>query len=177
MTLKLEAQHLLDQLIELDMQTTHAYYEMGRILHALYESRMHEVLGYTSFTHLVEEELSYSQSTAQRYRHIYSQFKRLHYTKTEALKLMQTFGMTHMADVLPGIRNKISPRAIKQHIYELDFHQINFQLTTEELAASQRALIKMGAVVTDQGRFLNSSQAYMVMVREINRKSPNKKAA
>lgn len=162
---------MLNNLIVLDGQTTGAYYEMGRILHSFREGKLHEVLKFDNFSQLVEEQLSYSPATAIRYSNLYMQFKRLHYTKSEALNLLIKYGMTHMLDVMPSMENKIGDRAIKVRIDNLDQNQINFTLTGAELSECNRALARMGASRSDTGRWMNSSQALMDMVRQVN-KSP-----
>ena len=167
---------LLDTLIELDIQTTKAYYEMGQILHALFEGSLHQVLGYSSFSELVKTELSYSISTAHHYRKMYWNFKRLHYNKTEALKLLQDFGMTRLNDVMPEMATKTGARAIRNKIDALGFHQINFTVTTEELEEVHAVLIAYGAEITSAGRFENSSDAFMHLVHGKSGK-PNLKLA
>ena len=57
---KAYANTLLDKLIVLDDQTTGAYYEMGQILAAISSTKLYDVLGYNSMSHLVEEELSFT---------------------------------------------------------------------------------------------------------------------
>lgn len=168
---------MLDKLVELDVTTVGAYYEMGQILHSFKQGNLHEVLGYESFSHLVEEELSYSPATAHSYSSLYRNFQRLHYKKPEALKLLRKYGKTHLSEVLPNLNGKPSDRAIKKCIDALGHHQINFTLNDAELAEAQRALAKRGATVTETGRYMNSTEAFMDMVREVNRRPAIKSAA
>jgi hypothetical protein len=168
---------LLDKLIELDVTTVGAYYEMGRILHSFKQGDLHADIGYESFGHMVEEELSYSTATAHSYSALYRHFQRLHYNKAEALDLLRKFGKTHLSEVLPSLNSKIGARAIKARIDNLGHNQINFTLDNEELAEAQRALLKMGAMKSDNGRYLNSSEAFMDMVREVNKKPVLKSVA
>ena len=164
------AAKLLDKLIQLDVQTTYAYYEMGQILHAFFEGKMYDALGYTSFTHLVEEELSFSTGTAHKYRRMFGEFRRLHYNKAEAIQLMHQFGITRLMDVLPDMSTKAGQRAINNKIKALDLHQLNFTLTTAEWNQCQCALLSSGAAVTENGRYQHSTQALMNKVREQNKK-------
>ena len=157
-------QNLLSNLIALDIQTTRAYYEMGQLLHALFEGALHEVLGYASFTELVDEELSFTSGTAHNYRKMYWNFKRLHYNKAEALKILNTCGLTRLNDVMPEMATKTGARAIRNKIDALGFHQINFTVTTEELEEVHAVLIAYGAEITSAGRFENSSDAFMHLV-------------
>ena len=165
--------NLLDKLVELDVTTVGAYYEMGRILHSFKQGNLHDIIGYESFAHMVEEELSYSPATAHSYSALYRHFQRLHYNKTESLDLLRKFGKTHLAEVLPSLTNKLGSRAIKNRIDAIDLHQVNFALTGEELTQAQMALEAMGAEVSDRGRYLNSSEAFMAMVKQINYSSAN----
>ena len=165
---KAYANTLLDKLIVLDDQTTGAYYEMGQILSAIQQNRLFDVLGYDSMTHLVEEELSFTPSTAFRYGALFRNFRRLHYNKAESLKLLKKFGMTHLSDVLLSMKDKLGERAIRTRIKNLDQNQINFTVTDNQLSQCHQALTKMGAVRAEGGRYLNSSQAFMDMVKEVN---------
>lgn len=162
---------LLDTLIALDKTTVKAYYEMGQILHSIRESNLATILGYDSFPHLVEEELSYSPGSAHRYCKMFTDFKRLHYNKKEALKLLEKFGMTHVADVMPDLKAKIGERAMKNRIENLPNHQINFMLSANDYDKCQKALIKLGAAPSiNTGRLMHASHALMVMVNSINGK-------
>lgn len=169
--------NLLDKLVELDVTTVGAYYEMGRILHSFKQGNLHDIIGYESFAHMVDEELSYSPASAHTYSSLYRHFQRLHYNKTESLDLLRKFGKTHLCEVLPGVTAKIGTRAIKTRIDNLGHNQINFTLDDAELAEAQRALTKMGATKSDTGRYLNSSEAFIDMVREVNKKPALKAVA
>lgn len=169
--------NLLDKLVELDVTTVGAYYEMGRILHSFKQGNLHDIIGYESFAHMIDEELSYSPATAHSYSSLYRHFQRLHYNKAEALDLLRKFGKTHLAEVLPALSAKIGSRAIKTRIDNLGHNQINFTLDNDELSQAQQALTKMGAMKSDNGRYLNSSEAFMDMVREVNKKPALKAVA
>ena len=171
------AESLLDNLIDLDHQTTGAFYEMGQILSAIQQHKLWDTLGYTSFTNLIEEELSFTASTASRYASLYTNLRRLHYNKAESLKLLQKVGFTHLSAVLPQMTTKIGRRAINRRVKDLDVHQINFTVTQAELDKLHKALIKMGAVVTDTGWVTGSSQALMSMADIINKQPKLKSVA
>ena len=163
------AEKLLDRLIELDYQTVEAYYDMGSIISSMQHGKLYELLEYASMTELIEENLTYTPSTAFKYGSMFRHFRRLHYLKHEAVGLLKTFGLTHMCDVLPKMNDKIGQRAIKNRIDAIDDHQINFTLNSEELDKAHKALKKMGAMQADgNGRWLNSSEAFMHMVNNIN---------
>ena len=165
---------LLDNLIALDQQTSRAYYEMGQLLHSFRTDKLYAIVGYESFAQLVEEELTFSVGTATSYIAMYAHFKRLKYTKNEALGLLQEFGYSHMSKVLGDVKQKLGARAIKTRIESLDLHQINFTLTAAELNEVHAALAALGAKQTEQGRYMNSTSAFMEMVRSVK---CNKKAA
>ena len=169
------AESLLDNLIDLDHQTTGAFYEMGQILSAIRQHQLYKILGYNSFTNLVDEELSFTQGTAARYASLYTNLRRLRYNKAESLKLLQNVGFTHLSAVLPGMTTKIGRRAINRRVDAIDSHQINFCVTEAELVQLQRALTSMGAVVNKTGWVTGSSIALMSMVQIVN-KRPKLKA-
>jgi len=175
MTTQAQANGILDRLVVLDKETTAAYYEMGQLLHAIKEGKLYEVLGYESLTHLIEEELTFTPSTAHKYRWIYADFKRLHYNKAEAIKLLQAFGMTNIHDVLHGAKTKLGSTAIKNRIADLDYHQVNFQMTTKQWVQVEKKLIAHGAVRNEHGRLEHSSDAFLDIIRNVN--GPLKKAA
>jgi hypothetical protein len=168
---------LLDKLVELDVTTVGAYYEMGRILHSFKQGNLHDILGYETIGHMIEEELSYSPATAHSYASLYRHLHRLHYNKAESLDLLRKFGKTHLSEVLPKMDTKVGSRAIKARIDSLGHHQINFTIDDSELAEAQRALAKMGATRTETGRYQHSSEAFMDMVREVNQKPALKSVA
>ena len=167
---KAYANTLLDKLIVLDDQTTGAYYDMGQILSAIQHGKLFDVLGYNSMHEMVVEELSFTPSTAHRYANTFRHLRRLHYNKAESLSLLKKCGYSHLSDVLPNMKDKIGYRAIRKRIRALNQNQINFTVTDKELTETHRALAKMGAVQSDHGRFLNSSQAFMDMVKEVNKR-------
>lgn len=170
------AAKLLDRLRELDYQTIEAYYDMGSIISSMRYGKLYDLLGYDSMTHLVVEELTFGPSTASRYASMFNHFRRLHYVKQEAVDLLQKFGLTHMADVLPKMTSKMGQRAIKNRIDALDQHQINFTLTQKQLEKTHRALVKNGARQSEEGRWLNSSEAFMEMVEQHSNGQPKLKA-
>ena len=175
MTTQAQANGILDRLITLDKETTAAYYEMGQLLHAIKEGQLYEVLGYESLTHLIEEELTFTPSTAHGYRNLYADFKRLHYNKTEAIKLLQMFGMTKVFEVLHEAKTKLGSTAIKNRIAGLDCHQVNFQMTMKQWIEVEKKLIAHGAVRNEHGRLEHSSDAFLDIIRNVN--GPLKKAA
>jgi len=170
------AAKILDQLIALDKAVQAAYYDMGQLLHALYEGNLHEVLGYRSFKAMIEEELTHSISTAHNYRKMYKRFKELKYNKTEAIAILTKFGVTPLNKVLPNMTQKLGARGVKRRIDALDFHQINFQLHDYELEECHDALFYMGASQSEEGRLSGTSEAFMEMVRLVNQESTKKVA-
>lgn len=169
------AKKLLGRLVELDYQTVEAYYDMGSIISSMQHGKIYDVLGYDSMTHLVDEELTYTPSTAFKYASMFRHFRRLHYFKPEALTILKKFGITHMCEVLPRMKDKIGVRAIKSRIDSIDQNQINFTLTNKELDECHQALTKMGATRSDGGRYMDSSVAFMGMIDIVNTK-PHLKA-
>lgn len=159
---------MLDTLVSLDEQMTRAYYEMGQILHAFKESKLYTVMGYESFTHMVEEELSFGVTTAHKYANAFGHFKRLGYKKNEAVELITEYGLAHMSDVLPDMKTKVGPRAISKLIEAITLYPITFTLDKDQLIDAERALEEMGVTFTDEGRMKHSTAAFMQMVQIIN---------
>lgn len=170
---KAYATKLLDRLSELDYQTVEAYYDMGSIISSMQHGKLYELLDYNSMHELIENELTYTPSTGYRYATMYRDFRRLHYLKHEAVTLLKKFGLTHMCNVIRPLNTKIGSRAIKNRIAALEEHQINFQLTTAQLAATDKALLTLGAEKSDCGRWKNSSEAFMAMVEQVNYSAKN----
>lgn len=162
------ANDMLDKLIKLDEELVGMYYEMGQILHAIYTSNVWDVMGYSSFKDMIEEELTFSVATAHHYRNMFMHFRRLKYPKDQALKLVKKFGMTAMCKVMPQMKSSMGERAIKARIDGLDENQINFTLTNVQLKSAHRALHRMGATQSEDGRRMHSSEAFMAMVYDVN---------
>jgi len=177
MSPKVYAENLLDRLISLDEQVTGAFFEMGQILSAIEHSKLWDVLGYESFGHLVAEELSFTTSTASKYYNTYRNFKRLGYNKTEALDLIKTFSFTRVAEYLIGATQKVGKRAIANKIEQLleNRRQINFTLNKEDYALVEKALEDHGAEVTDNGRWMHSSEALVDIAKEAIKPAPKTK--
>lgn len=172
-----QATAMLDRLVELDFQTVEAYYDMGSLISSMQHGNLYEALEYESMGELIENELTYTPSTGFKYATMFRNFRRLHYLKSEAINLLKKFGLTHMCAVLPKMNDKIGERAIKKRIDQLDQNQINFTLNNRELEQCHQALASMGAVRSGDGRFHNSSCAFMDMVREVNKRPPLKSVA
>lgn len=160
------AAKLLDQLRDLDATVHGAYYDMGRILSAIGHGQLYDVLGYDSLGHLIEEELSFSNSQGYRYLHTFRHFRRLGYTKTEALDFINEFSFTYVSKVLPGIKEKVGKRAFKNAIERLlrEAKQINFQLSESDLKLLIKVLKEFGAEPQD-GRLMGSSDALVQLCK------------
>jgi hypothetical protein len=157
------ANKLLDQLIQFDKEVQYAQYEMGRILSAIEHGKLYDVLGYGSMSAMIEEELSISPNTASSYKTTYQHLKRLHYTQAEAKKLIDIHTFTMLARVLPHAPNKLSSRAIKQKINDLDSVTVAFSLTHAEREYLHEWLIEYGAT-EKRGRMENTSGALMAIL-------------
>jgi hypothetical protein len=170
-TPKQYAAQLLDRLISLDQQVHGAFYEMGQILSAIAHGKLYDILGYVSTGHLIEEELSFSNSQGYRYLHTFRHFKRLGYNKTEALDLINEFSFSHMSRYLPTANQKVGKRAVGNAIEKQieQAKQINFQLKKKDLDLLKRVLISLGAE-DREGRLLHSSEALMALAREYDRR-------
>ncbi len=162
------ANRMLDKLIKLDEKLVGMHYDMGQILYAIYASNLSDVMGYGSFKDMVEEELTFSVSTAHHYRKLFANFRRLKYPKDKALKLVKKFGMTAMCKVMPHMTASLGDQAIKARIAGLDENQINFTLTNAQLKSAHQALHRKGATQSKDGRRIHSSEAFMTMVHEVN---------
>ena len=165
------AAKLLDRLIALDVEVHGAFYEMGQILSAIAHGKLYDLLGYDSLGHLIEEELSFSNSQGYRYLHTFRHFRRLGYNKTEALELIGEFSFSHMSRYLPGATQKVGKRAVGNAIAKQieEARQINFQLNKSDLSLLKRVLISLGAEDRD-GRLMHSSEALIALAREYDRK-------
>ena len=162
------ANSMLDQLRQLDQFTQHAFYEMGRILNAFSRDRLYKIIGYDSLGALIEEELSFTPSTASAYIKLYKNCKRLQYSDKEAVKIINEFGMRHLNAILPKETQKIGTRAIANRIKALDEKQFTIWLHKKEYSEVEQALMKMGAIKEDSGRWKNSSDALLNMARAVN---------
>ena len=156
---------MLDKLIQLDKSTQAAYYEMGRILQAFSRDQLYEILGYKSFRAMVDEELSFSYTTAQKYRITYQRFRELKYNKNEAIQLINDFGYTPMSKILPGMKDKLGKRAIRHRIEDIGEHNLNFLLHEAEYEEALTVFEEFGAVFSDLGRMNNAAETFMEVVR------------
>lgn len=160
------AADLLDRLKEIDRGTVEAYYEMGRILAAMYKQELYDLLGYTSMTAMIDEELSYSATTAHKYMATYLHFKRLKINKAEALKLMHKHGYTVLTRVMPKMKPTADPRYVKRvvqkavNVEHKRCKQVNFQMTEDEWLLLIDALGEYGAE-WDGKRLLHASEALL----------------
>ena len=160
------ATQLLDQLIALDKSVCSAQYEMGQILSAIEHGSLWDDLGYSSMKGMIEEELSVSSNTASGWMHTYREFKRLHYTKTEALGLIGDHSYTTVSDVLPAIRQKASSRVVGKRIADRDWVQVNFSLTKAQKATLYEWLTWYGAEEGATGRLNGASDALMAILND-----------
>ena len=159
------AANLLDSLKTLDIQTQEAYYEMGRMLSAFFHDKLYDLLGYESFKHMVEEELSFSVASAYTYRATYDQFKLLGYNKTEAVELIIEFGFTNMHVVLAEFTQKVSKRTIKAKLKDIETHAFAFSLDNAAYAEVMEAFVLFGAVFGGKDRMTNASEVFLDIVR------------
>lgn len=163
------AAKLLDSLVEYDQQMSSAYYEMGRILHAISQDKLWDMLGYESMAHLVESELSFTPTTAAKYANTYRLFKQFGYQKAEALNLILDHSYTQLANILPGIKQKLGTRALGKRIrtYMEENHQVNFQLNKKEYDMLVKKLTDHGAIF-DKGKLRHASAALVEVLQLIN---------
>jgi hypothetical protein len=154
---------VLDRLRSLDDQVTGAFFEMGQILSGIEHGKLWELLGYQSFGHLVEEEMSFTAGTAGKYYHTYRHMKRLGYTKSESLDLIRSFSFTRIAEWSAKAKIKVGKRAVGNAIQKIleNKHQINFTVNKEEYELINRVLKAYGAEQSESGRWLNSTPAFV----------------
>ena len=171
MSQKQYAISLLDRLISLDDQVTGAFFEMGQILSAIEHGKLWEMIGYESFAHLVEEEMSFTSGTAGKYYHTYRHFKRLGYNKTEALELIRSFSFTRVAEWASNAKVKVSKRAVGNAIQKIleNKHQINFTVNKEEYEMVNRVLRAHGAEQSDGGRWIYRTGAFVDAMKSADR--------
>lgn len=160
------ARNLLDRLVSLDDQMTSAYYEMGQVLSAIEHGKLYDTLGYESFAGLIEEEMSFTAGTAGKYLHTYRHFKRLHYTKLEALGLIKEFSFTRVAEYIAQAKTKVGHRAVKTAIQKNleNKRQVNFTVNKQDFELVQKVLRQHGASELDSGRWSASSDAFMDII-------------
>jgi hypothetical protein len=165
------AVNLLDRLISLDDQVTGAFFEMGQILSAIEHGKLWDMVGYESFAHLVEEEMSFTSGTAGKYLHTYRHFKRLGYNKTEALELIRSFSFTRVAEWAAKATVKVSKRSVGNAIKKIleNKHQINFTVNKEQYEMVNRVLRQHGAKQSDTGRWENSTDAFVSAMSKTDR--------
>ncbi len=154
------AARIIDNLIRLDLETTGLYFEMGRLLSSILHGKLWEPLEYTSFTHFVEEELSFSVTTAQKYARCYRDTRRLGYNKTESLALFKKYSYTAVAKYFQSAKAKAGQRAVGNAIAKQKDaeHQINFSLPALQHKQLKQVLVMNGAEEKD-GRLMHSSEA------------------
>lgn len=162
------AGNLLDRLISLDEQVTGAYFEMGQLLSAIEHGKLWELLGYESFRHVVEEELSFSPNTAAKYLHTYRHFKRLGYTKTESLAMISEFSFTRVSEYVVQAKAKAGIRSIRNAIQRnIENHrQINFTVNKDDYDLICQVLSDHGAFQRDSGRWEGTTDALIDVFRE-----------
>lgn len=172
------ADKILDQLVELDLSTNAGYYEMGRLLSAISKNTLWDIIGYESLGQMISEELSFAPGTATHYITLYDNLRRLKYNKAESLKLIQKHSMTRLIEVLPKMGTKVSDRAVANRIAASEVNQLNFIVNNKELGEVQEALTRLGVTTEEKsGRRKHSSEAFMIMIRDVNSKPALKAVA
>lgn len=161
------AKQLLDRAIELDKLTTGAFYEMGQLLSAIEHGKLWQLLEYRSFAHLVEEEFTFHVQTAYNYVNVYRGFRRLKYTKLEALALIRTYGVWKIMLYLREAKQKQSNRAVRKAIEAIaeKHRSVNFTLSKEDWDEVMDLMGDLGLERSPSGRALNSSETFLYMVR------------
>lgn len=174
MTTKEYAVQLRERLVALDDQTSRAYYEMGQILSAVEHGKLWDILGYSSFTDMIESELSFTPSTAYKYLHTYRGFRRLGYNKSDALSLINQFSFTRMAEYLPQAKRKCGTRAIATSLSEIydDKHQFNVTLNKREYAFVESVLLAYGAIRMPSGRGGGIACAFLDAIKQAAKNAP-----
>jgi hypothetical protein len=162
------ASSLLDQLVQLDQFTQHAFYEMGRILTAISRDKLYKIIGFPSMTALIEEELSFTPSTAGAYIKLYKNCKRLQYSDKEAVGIINEFGLRHLNAILPKEDKKLGTRAIANRVKALDEKQFTIWVHKKEYEEIEDAMLKMGGMKEESGKWKNSSEALLNMARAVN---------
>jgi hypothetical protein len=168
---------LLDELKSLDHTVSRAYYEMGRLLAAITDHGLYDQLGYNSIHELVEEELSFSPGTAYKYMSAYRQFRRLKYSKSEAYNIINTFGYTNVIKVLPGLKNKAGPLAIRRRLEANPRHQLNIMLSDDQYRQTMAVYDALGAIHSPAGKVMNSSEIFLEIIERVGKLLNVKEAA
>lgn len=169
LTPKQYAAQVLDRLIELDAEVSGAFYEMGQLLSSLEHGKLWSLLDYTSFGHMVEEEMSFSPATAFKYLRAFRDFNRLGYSKSEALSMIQEHSFTRVADYLSSAQMKVGKRAVANAIKKgiENRRQINFTLNKDQYDLVERVLMQHGAEVSEHGRWLGSTEAFIDALKSV----------
>ena len=168
-TTKQQARFMLDQLKELDRLVHRAYFEMGRLLNAFKTHELWKVLGYTSWTQMVQEELSCSISSAAKYSNVYGHLKRLKYSQKESLQMIEVLGLRSLSKLLPSMKVKISLTQM-QHKKESLKRCIAFWVSPEQEAWLEDILVDYGMVI-ENGRWEHSSEALITLIESAKSKA------
>jgi len=165
-TPKEHAAQLLDRLVELDQVVNGHCYEMGQILSAIEHGRLWQVLGYQSFAHLVDEELTFSAQTGYNYMHLYRGLRRLKYSKLESLSLIRRFGMWRMLQYLRVAKSKETLKKISTTIQQIreNTRTVAFSLSKDDYAEVMSLLHQLGLEHGPSGRAMNLSETFLQLV-------------
>lgn len=161
------AKQLLDRAIELDKLTTGHFYEMGQLLSAIDHGKLWQLLEYRSFAHMIEEEFTFHVQTGYNYVNVYRGFRRLKYTKLEALSLLRTFGIWKIMLYLKEAKQKQSNRAVKKAIETIaeKHRSVSFTLSKEDWDEVMDLMADLGLERGPSGRARNSSETFLELTR------------
>jgi len=140
---KTHATKILNELKALDKSMAAMFYDMGRLLYAL--SDLTDVLGYTSISALIEAELIVKPATGMKYLRTYRHFKRLHYSRKDALALIEDISFTHVAEQIPWMKQRGNSDVVQKRIDAEDKCFLTFQLSHAQRRKARKVLATYGA--------------------------------
>lgn len=170
---------LISKISTVNRQFAEGHYELSQLLNALMENELWKLHpnGYTSIRIYCKEQLPFSYSTVQKYRQLYEGFKRLKYSKKEAIQLMTQCSWNLLAQEIPYMEKKLSLRSINQLFKDRDLvYQLGICLSSSERKELLGRLERdYGLVISENGHNVNLSESIMRMSR--NKKVVKKKLA
>lgn len=158
----LDLKGLLALIREQDNQQVEAQFEIARLLSAIKRYKLYKP-HYDTFAMLVQCELDFAPSTADRYAALYQGFMTYRYSRAELLKLMRQLGWRRVTYCLVKNKKKMGYRAMKKFLEEEVFsqdRQFNFNMRSDQSAKKlEKALTSFGLEFDKSGRRQHLTEA------------------
>ena len=152
------------------------HYDLSHLIHVLFEAELFKLHPnqYRSRMLYAKEQLPFSYATCQKYLQLWDGFKRLKYTKSEALALMESISWNVVAQEIPYMERKLSIRAFKKRISESgELHQMVGTFSASDMAKINKVLCdKHGLEINAQtGQRRGLSQALLSAITGSQKKA------